>query len=77
MAYIVIEVNASTATIGDLNERCEMATKGYESVQGVINLLEAINGGERRPASVKIVTKDVSTTISTSGTGSASNTFTF
>lgn len=74
MAFIVIEINASLLSIESLNDKCQNATNGRDAINGCENLLNAIAGGVA-PASVKIVTKDVSTTISTSGTHSVSNTY--
>lgn len=75
MSYLVIEISVDLA-ISDLNASSNMADKGTESVQGVINLLQALESGNKS-GSVKIVSKDAATTINTSGTGSASRTFSF
>lgn len=74
MAYIVIEINASAKSIADFNAQCQNATNPHEAVSGCKNLLDAINGGAV-DATVKVVTKDVATTIATSGTGSTSETY--
>lgn len=78
MAYLVIEINTGSGglTISDMNASCNMSGKRFESVNGVVDLLGKILGNGSS-ATVKIVSKDAATTISTSGTGSASNTFTF
>lgn len=73
--YLVIEIAVDDAIV-DINAQRNIATKQYESVNGCIDLLTKIIGGNK-PASVKIVGKDATTTIATSGTGSASNTFSF
>lgn len=73
--YLVVEIAIEDA-ISDMNSKANMSTKQFESVQGVINYLSACKAG-CKPASVKIVSKDAATTINTSGTGSASNTFSF
>lgn len=70
MAYIVIEIH-TTDTITDLNSRIQEPTKAHETVTNIRNFCDAIMGGNH-PATIKVVTKDVATTISTSGAGSES-----
>jgi hypothetical protein len=73
MAYLVIEIN-SDLSIGDLNSKCQSATKAREAVEGCRNLLDAVLAGAV-DATVKVVSKDAATTINTSGTGSESETY--
>lgn len=73
--YLVLEINIDRS-IGDMNGNQNQATKQDESINACINLLAQLVGGNIS-GSVKVVSKDAATTINTSGTGSASNTFSF
>lgn len=75
MAYLVLEFNIQQS-IADMNGTENQATKPDESVNACTNLLFALIGGNAS-GTLKIVSKDVATTIATSGTDSASNTFSF
>lgn len=72
--YVVIEIDAPNQSIANLNEKAQEAGKPHQAVNKLVNLLAAIAGGNI-DASVKVVVKDASTTINTSGTGSTSETY--
>ena len=73
--YIVVEIQ-SDEPLAQMTNDVNQATKAHETISALVNVLEARNAGTKS-GTVKVVTKDSTTTIDTSGTGSASNTFTF
>lgn len=77
MAYLVIEVSADSKSIADYNDQVLLGgtTKPRVCVNALKNLLDKVLIGAA-PATVKMVSKDASTTISTSGSGSTSITLT-
>lgn len=77
MAYLVIEVNADSKSIDDYNAQVLLGgtTKPRVCVNALKTLLDKVLIGAA-PATVKMVSKDASTTISTSGTSSTSITLT-
>ena len=76
MAYLVIEINTSDFSIADFNSKCQNPTNPHDAVVGCRNLLEGILAGATS-GTVKVVSKDSSTSISTSGSGSESETYSF
>ena len=74
MAYLVIEINTSNS-IEEFNDQQNMATKKTESLNGLINLIASLNSGTAA-GTVQIISRDSSASVGTSGSGSASNTFT-
>lgn len=72
--YIVIEIQ-SNGSLTDLANSVNQATKPHESVNAIVNALTKRNGVGS--GTIKVVTKDATTTINTSGSGSVSNVFTF
>lgn len=69
MAYIVLVINCPNDTIGNLNANTQFPTKVDESINGCINLLTSIEGGERASV-VQVTTRDTDPSVSTSGSGS-------
>lgn len=69
MAYLVIVIQLPNETIGNLNANTQFPTKVDESINGCINVLTAIEGGEKA-AVVQITTRDSDPSVSTSGSGS-------
>jgi hypothetical protein len=45
MAYVIVRIDAPGLTSGALKDKCFETGKAHESVTGLINLLEGINGG--------------------------------
>ena len=73
--YLVIEVTSPDLSIADLNDKCHSAGNSKNALNKLIDYLGGISGGSYS-GTVKVVTKDASTTISTSGAGSTSETYT-
>lgn len=69
MAFIVLEIDVSGQGIPQLNASCQRPTKPQDAVNACRNLLDAICGGAI-DASVQVTTRDVTASITTSGTGS-------
>jgi hypothetical protein len=78
MAYIVVQLEVPDAIV-NLNASCNEATKPHESLSGLIDLLNGINGGLKAPVTAKIGTSsaDSSGGFVITGTGSQLNTFQF
>lgn len=74
MAYLVLVVNIPGDNIAQLNAETQFPTKVPESIQGAINVLQAIDGGHK-PAVVQITTRDSDPSVSTSGSGSQQNSY--
>lgn len=72
--YIVIQV-PSDKSLADLANHQNQATKPHETLNSLINLLAGLNG--TKSGTIQVLTSDTQTSLSTSGTGSALNTFTF
>lgn len=73
--YIVIEISTDIP-LTQLTDSANQATKKLESINALVDILSARSSGSKS-GTVKVVTKNTTTTIATAGTGSASNTFTF
>lgn len=74
MAYVVLVCNIPNLTIQDLNDRLQLPTKVYESLQGVQTLMSSIESGNIA-GSVQITTRDSTVSISTSGAQSEQETY--
>lgn len=69
MAYLVLVINVPSEGIEQLNAETQFPTKVPESIQGAINVLQAIDGGHK-PAVVQITTRSTDPAVSTAGSGS-------
>lgn len=74
MAYLVLEINLTGLQIEDLNDRCLEGGNKQNASNGAIDLIAAIASGAQS-GTIKLVSKDVATTINTSGSGSTSVTY--
>jgi hypothetical protein len=73
MAYMFIRVNASAATIAQMNARVGDSTNPHEGVNKVINLLTSVEAG-CFPCEVDVYTGPVDQTLTT-GSGGTSATY--
>lgn len=69
MAFVVLEIDAPALSIGNLNARVQTPTKPREAVELMRNLCDAILAGTV-DASVQATTRDITASITTSGSGS-------
>lgn len=69
MAFLVLEIDAPANTIAQLNAKIQRPTKPLEAVVEMRNLCDAILAGAV-DASVQATTRDVTASVSTSGSGS-------
>lgn len=69
MAFIVIEIDVPGLSIGTLNSQVQRPTKPHDAVNGLNNLLSGILNGSY-DASVQVTTRDVTASVTTSGSGS-------
>lgn len=69
MAFVVIEIEVPAQGIPSLNDRSQSPTKPNDAVNLLCNLLDGIKGGTI-DASVQVTTRDVTASVTTSGTGS-------
>lgn len=74
MSFVVIELNVPQLSIGTLNDKTQNPGNPHQAVNLLADLIGAIIAGAV-DADVKVVVKDVSTTINTSGSGSTSQTY--
>lgn len=74
MAVVVLVINCPNDSIGNLNSNTQFPTKVFESINGAINILSSIEGGERA-ATVQVTVRDTAPAIATSGTGSTQQTY--
>ncbi len=75
MAYLDIEISISNQSVADLNAKVQRPTKGYEAVQNLINVLEALKGG-MLDGTVQITSRTTTASISTGGAGSQQESYT-
>jgi hypothetical protein len=66
MPYVNILVNVPNEQLQTLNDQIQFPTKVYESIQGIINLMEQIEGGTTA-ASVQVTTLNSTISVSTDG----------
>jgi hypothetical protein len=66
MPYVNILVNIPSESLQTLNDQMQLPTKVYESIQGVINMLEQVEAG-CTAASVQITTLNSTISVSTDG----------
>lgn len=66
MAYLTLQINEPSASVTDLNGRLKGgdASKPHEIVTALINLLDAINGGNGVGATITAVTSTGAGTVS-------------
>lgn len=71
MAFLAIEIDTDTLSIADFNQRVLNggATKADVVMNALINLCASIQSG-RTPGTVQLTSKDVTSSITTSGSGS-------
>lgn len=69
MAFVVIEIDVSGLSIGTLNSKVQRPTKPHAAVNELNDLLSGILNGSY-DASVQVTTRDVTASITTSGSGS-------
>ena len=74
MSYVAIELDIPQHSIATLNDKLQNSGNPHQAVNKLVDLVAAIAAGAV-DASVKIVVKDASTTMNTSGTGSTSETY--
>lgn len=74
MPYVNILVNVPSTNLQTLNDKTQMPTKVYESIQGCINLLEQIEAGSTA-ASVQVTTLNSTISVSTDGGKSTQATY--
>jgi len=74
MPYVNILINVPNDTIQTLNDKTQLPTKVYESIQGCINLLTEIEAG-CTPASVQVTTLNSTISVSTDGGKSLQETY--
>lgn len=74
MAYVVIVINSPNHGIGTLNDKCQRAGNAHTALNLCADYLQAIVGGAV-DASVVVTTRDSAPTVTTSGSGSAQNTY--
>lgn len=69
MAFLVLEIDAPAQSIANFNAKIQRHGKPHEAVNEIRNLFDAISGGVV-DASVQATTRDVTASITTSGSGS-------
>lgn len=69
MAFLVLEIDVPAQGIDQLNASCQRATKPHDAVNVCKNLLSAILAGTI-DASVQVTSRDVTASVTTSGTNS-------
>jgi phage-related tail protein len=80
MAYLTLQINSTNLNVSNLNDHSggTDTTKGFESLEAVINFLNQINGGlVSGPVTVEVATSTTSSTLTNVGTGAKNITFTF
>lgn len=72
MAYLCIVVSLPSESIAQIKPQVNNATNVHEGLQGVVTVLEALSGGEKRSDNCYVVVRDSDPSVSTSGSGSSS-----
>lgn len=72
MSRLVIVVDASTSTIGDLNDKCQHDSPNDAMIK-LANYFTALAGGNAS-GEVEVTTRDDDVSVTTSGTGSTQKT---
>jgi hypothetical protein len=73
MSYTVIVINTPNDNITQLNAQVERSTEARGELNDLTDFMSAIVNG--KPASFYVVTRDTDPTVTTSGTGSMSQSF--
>lgn len=73
MAYVVVVMNVPNKSITQLNALTERSTEARNELNDLTDFMSLIQMGE--PSSFYVVTRDSDPTVTTSGTGSISQTF--
>lgn len=74
MGFLVLVIEVPGEGVAQLNAETQLPTKVDESIQGVINVLDAIVGGNK-PATVQITTRTTDPSVTTVGTNSQQYTY--
>ena len=75
MAYLCVIVSLPSETINQINPQVVFPTKTREGIQGVINVLLAVDGGDKRSDNCYVVVRDTDPTVTTSGSNSTSTNY--
>lgn len=74
MSYVVIEVSLPSLSIATLNDKCQSGGDRSDAINQVMNILSALAAGAEG-GTIQVTTRDTTSSISTSGSGSAQNSY--
>jgi hypothetical protein len=74
MARVVLVIDSSDQTIGQLNGKLMDGADGHEAVKKLINYFKGVVGGTEKDITLEITTRDNDVVVSTSGSGSKQET---
>lgn len=75
MSYLVIEVSIPSLAIADINDKAGLtAGDKQDAINQAVNILMALNGGAQG-GTVQLTSRDTTSSIGTSGSGSTQKSF--
>lgn len=72
MGYMCVIVSLPDETIAQIKPQVNNPTNLHEGLQGIINVITALDGGEKRSPNCYVVVRDTDPSVATSGSGSTS-----